>query len=161
MDRPEQKAVSNLGRLANGTDCVLSWAFGLVLIASGIPHFDNPYLFLGSVYAYDLFDLGLGQVVAMVLPVLEMIVAVCLVARFCFDAAHCLALAMFFAFSLVQTLTYVRGLEIPCGCFGPRHETMIGPYTLATVYALFLLSTVRNGFRLRARLGSELGSELE
>ena len=134
-------------------DAVLSWAFGIVLLLSSIPHWANPYYFLGAVYAYDLVGPGVGQIVAMLLPTLQLIVAVCLISRTWLDAAHLIALLMFGCLLTVQSLAYFRDLEISCGCFGPCHETPIGMASLWTVGGFFLTSAVRNGLRWRS-LGS-------
>ena len=134
-------------------DPVLSWAFGVVLLVSSIPHWANPYYFLGAVYAYDLVGPGVGQIIAMVLPALQFIVAVCLISRTWLDAAHLIALVMFGCFLTVQSLAHFRDLEISCGCFGPCHETPIGVDSLLTVGGFFLMSLVRNGLRWRS-LGS-------
>jgi hypothetical protein len=134
-------------------DPVLSWAFGIVLLISGIPHWANPYYFLGSVFGYNLFDPGLGQVVAMVLPTLQLILAVCLITRIWLDAAHLIVMAMFGSFAVVQSLAYFRGLDISCGCFGPCQQTPISATSLLFVFGLFLLSVARNLLRRRS-LGS-------
>lgn len=130
-------------------DAALGWAFGIVLLVSGIPHWANPYYFLGAIYAYDLVGPGIGQAIAVVLPVLQLIVAVCLISRTWLDAAHLIALGMFGCFLTVQSLAYFRDLEISCGCFGPCHETPIGVGSLLTIGGFFLTSVVRNGLRWR------------
>jgi hypothetical protein len=142
-----------LGLIGHVPDAVLSWFFGAVLLVSGIPHWSNPYYFLGSVFGYSLVDPGVGQVVAMVLPTLQLILAVCLIGRICLDAAHLIVTVMFGCFVTVQGLAYFRGLEISCGCFGPCQETPIGLTSLLFVGALFVLSVARNGVRWRS-LGS-------
>lgn len=137
----------------NGLDAVLSWAFGIVLLISGIPHWSNAYYFLGSVFGYDLVAPGLGQIVAMILPPLQLLLAICLIVRIWLDAAHLIVMVMFGCFVTVQSLAYFRGLEISCGCFGPCQQTPIGVTSLLTVFGLFLLSLIRNGLCWRS-LGS-------
>lgn len=146
LERTARPRIDNL-------DPVVSCVLGIVLLSSGIPHWVNPYYFLASVYAYDLVGPQIGQMVAMVLPPLQLIVAVCLITRTWLDAAHLIAMLMFGGFLTAQSLAYVQGLDISCGCFGPCHETLVGVTSLLTVGGLLVTSIVRNGLRWRL-LGS-------
>jgi putative oxidoreductase len=140
-------------------DDFASWVLGVALLLSGIPHFGNPYYFLGSVYAYDLVGPGVGQLVAMVLPVLQLLLAACLITRLFRSGAHLIVLPMLFGFALLQTSAKLRGLDIACGCFGPGEET-IGWLSLSVVYCLLGVSVVRNvacGLSLRKAGRHELG----
>jgi hypothetical protein len=143
------KGLLQFGRIS--FDPILSWVFGIVLLCSGIPHLTNSYYFLGSVYAYEFVSPGLGQLVAMVLPILQLILAVCLITRTWSDAAHLLVMTMFGCFVVVQALAYFRGLDISCGCFGPCHQTQVSIASLLAVSGLFLLSAGRNAVRLYPR----------
>ena len=62
-------------------DFLFSWIFGCVMILAAVPHLENPYYFLGSIYAYNIVEPGIGQVVAIVLPFLQLVVAVLLFGR--------------------------------------------------------------------------------
>lgn len=133
-------------------DDLTSWILGVALLLSGVSHFNNPYFFLGSVYAYEIFGPGLGQLVAVVLPVLQLLLAVCLITRFLRPGAHSIVLPMLLAFALLQTSAKVRGLDISCGCFGPGEER-IGWFSLTVIYSLLTLSFLRYtayGFALRS-----------
>lgn len=129
-------------------DSLTSWILGLAFLLAGLSHFGNPYFFLGSVYGYRLVDPGLGQMVAMTLPVIQLIAAVCLLSRLFFDAAHISALFLLTCFAAVQSIAYIRGLDISCGCFGPNQESSIGIASLSLVYVLLFLSLTRNFFCL-------------
>ena len=135
------------GRAAS-LDPILSWTFGVVLLSSGIPHLRNSYYFLGSIFAYDLLGPGVGQLLAMVLPTLQVVLAVCLITRTWCDAAHLIVMPMFCCFAVVQSLAYHRGLDISCGCFGPCHQTQVGLGSVLMVSGLFVLSAARNAMRL-------------
>jgi putative oxidoreductase len=124
-------------------DAVVAWLLGVSLICSSVPHLGNPYFFLGSVYGYKLVGPGIGQIVAMVVPFLEVVLAACLITNLFRGAAHAITLSMLLVFVIVQTSAKLRGLDIPCGCFGPRHETAIGWFTLSVVYGLLFLALTR------------------
>ena len=132
-------------------DGIVSWVLGISLIVSAIPHLGNPYFFLGSVYAYQMVCPNIGQLVVMVLPVLQLFLAVCLIGRFFVDVANFLTLGCFLAFATVQTTAYFRGLDISCGCFGPGYDDPIGWFSLSLVYGLLTLSVIRNAIFLFSR----------
>lgn len=134
---------TELGSRFASFDAVVAWLLGVSLICSSVPHLGNPYFFLGSVYGYKLVGPGIGQIVAMVLPFLEVVLAACLITNLFRGAAHAITLAMLVVFLTVQTSAKLRGLDISCGCFGPRHETEIGWITLSIVYGLLFLAVVR------------------
>lgn len=144
MSTRRSSAWGELGQIRGVVDAIASWVIGVSLLLGAIPHLGNPYFFLGSIYDYRLVNPGIGQLVAMTLPWLELIVAVCLIARLFVDSAHAVALCMFAVFASVQTAAYVRGLGISCGCFGASHETVIGWFSLSLVYGLLLLAVARN-----------------
>lgn len=121
-------------------DSVVSWILGGFLILSGLPHLSNPYYFLGSVYRYELIPAVMAQFVAIVLPFLQLVLAACLIFRFFHFAAHTITLMMLMVFTMVQISVMVRGLDISCGCFGPRQSTNIDQSTIALVGGLLLLS---------------------
>jgi hypothetical protein len=127
-------------------DVIVTWLIGLTLLLAGVPHWGNPYYFLGSVYAYKLVDPGVGQMVAIALPLIQLVLAVLLLTRILIDVAHLASLLLFSCFAVVQTVTFLRGLDISCGCFGPGYETTIGFQTLCLVYTLLFLSVMRNLF---------------
>ena len=130
--------------LWRSADAVLTWGFGIVMLAAAIPHWENPYYFLGRVYAYKLVDPGMGQAVAVLLPLVQLVVAVCLIARIYVAVSSFIAMILFGIFLVVQSLAYFGGLEISCGCFGPQHSMPIGLASLSLVGALFGLAVLRS-----------------
>lgn len=125
-------------------DHAVTWILGVTLLIAGIPHWSNSYYFLGSVYAYKLVGPGIGQMVAMTLPLIQLVLALCLLSRTFRDAAHLGALFLFLCFATVQSSAYLRGLDISCGCFGPGNDEPIGWFSLSIVYGLLILSFTRN-----------------
>lgn len=61
-------------RFIDGLALVARLALGCIFIAGSIAKLRQPYDFLGSVYNYELVGPGLGAVVAIVLPWLELFV---------------------------------------------------------------------------------------
>jgi hypothetical protein len=124
-------------------DFFVTILFGAVMLAAAIPHWENPYYFLGSVYAYKLTEPGMGQMTAAVMPLLQLIVGIGLILRIQVSAVHLTVLLLFGLFFGVQLFAYLGGLDISCGCFGPQHSSQIGIASLTFVGTLFLLAVVR------------------
>ena len=137
-------------------DALLSWGFGIVMLIAAVPHLENSYYFLGSIYAYKLVEPGMGQMVAIALPLLQLVVAVLLIGRVFIAASNFIVMILFGVFAAVQSFAYFGGLEIACGCFGPGNELPIDWFSLSLVYGLLVLSLVRNGMVLFLRLSIPL-----
>ncbi len=151
VESPERKTSLNQFRFwVNTVDPVLSWGFGVILLLAAVPHWDNPYFFLGSVYSYNLVGAVTGQAVALFLPSIQLIIAVCLITRLFIDAAHLCTLALFSAFLVVQLSAYWGGLNISCGCFGAFH---------ADQFALdFLYRSIMDSFNIKERNDTDVES---
>lgn len=121
-------------------DTIIAPALGIILLISGSAHWNNPYYFLGTIYSYELVGPGLGQLVAMILPTLQIILASCMIFRVCVRTAYSMTAALMGVFATVQFSAYARGLNIACGCFGPAHEVPVGYRSLLVVVPLFLVS---------------------
>ena len=127
-------------------DISISWVLGMLLIASAIPHINNPYYFLGSVYSYSFMPRWAGQVVAAVLPVLLLLVAMCLLCRVLTREAHYLTMLLLASFTCLQAFAWMRGLAISCGCFGPAYDTAIGIQSITIAGGALVLALFRECF---------------
>lgn len=110
-----------------------------VLLRSALAHLVNPYFFLSSIYEYDVATIGVGEAVALVLPHLQLVVAICLLLSLWEQSALFVAASMLTAFAMLQGIAHVRGLEISCGCFGATGSEAIG---LGTILATFAWSAL-------------------
>ena len=91
---------------------------GLVLL-SGIRKILDPSAFALSVYRFHMLPNGMINLVALYLPWLELLCAVCLlfVPRYRI-AALWIALGLFTLFSVGISINLFRGTSFSCGCFG-------------------------------------------
>ena len=102
-------------------------------------------LFAMEVNGYELLPLKATELVARTLPWFELAVGLLLMAGFWLrsaSAATALLLAGFFA---LMVRAYAKGMEIPCGCFGPNDiiswKTLLRDGSLlAAAMALVVLS---------------------
>jgi hypothetical protein len=122
-------------KLALYAERVLALAIALLLLRSSFAHLGNPYLFLASVYSYDILPIELGKWLAIVLPYLQLVVAVSLLTSWWLREAYLLALGMFVTFVIAQVIVMWNGLEIPCGCFGFSRSLQVGWSTLSVAAA--------------------------
>jgi hypothetical protein len=142
---------NKLATFKNSFDAIATWIIGLSFLIAGFPHWANSYYFLGSIYAYKLVEPGIGQIMAMSMPIIQLVLALCFLTRTFLDASHLATLFLLVSFATVQTSAWVRGLDISCGCFGPGHDSTIGWFSLSLVYSLLALSVIRNAMFLFSR----------
>ncbi len=96
---------------------VVRIGLGAVFVYAGILKIIDPVAFAGSVAAYKILPYNLNFLVAAILPWIETICGVLLIAGYRVKAAACIVLAMNLVFMAALASTMVRGLNIDCGCF--------------------------------------------
>jgi hypothetical protein len=136
----------------------LTWVFGVIMLVAAIPHLSNPYYFLGSIYAYKLVTPSVGQLVAMILPMLQLIVAISLLAKIYDETSVFIAMILFAIFFVAQSFAYFGGLDISCGCFGPNHSNTVSIYSLSFVGFMLILSIICFTLRIIKIFGSQRSS---
>lgn len=118
-----------------------SFAIGMTFLRGASSHINNPYAFLHSVFNYHLLPAWIGVLVAVFLPVLQLVLG--MVHLFwvkLWRSAFSISTVVFLALLLAQSLAYSRGLNIPCGCFGPAVDSPIGLRTMLIPLAGLLIS---------------------
>lgn len=119
---------------------ILHWASRLILAAiflySGYVKLQSPMQFAANLTAYELFPDRLVPLIVAYLPWIEIVLTVLLMSgwKTRYVAAATAALLLMFTSALV--ITYFRGIDADCGCFGPGDR--ISPLTI-TRDGLFLL----------------------
>lgn len=74
--------------------------------------------FVSDIRHYDLVGEGAARIVASYLPWLELVCALALLLRWRERAAAALITALCGAFALLTAITWIRGVDVTCGCFG-------------------------------------------
>lgn len=101
----------------SGRDLV-RWLLGALLVWAAISKLANVQEFYGDILAYDLpLPSFVLKGAAIVLPWLELLCGLMLLARFRIDAALVCATALFIVFVFATGQAWARGLNISCGCF--------------------------------------------
>jgi hypothetical protein len=105
---------------------LIGWSLGLLLLRSAFVHLGNPYYFLSTVYSYQILGVEGGKWVGLLLPYVQMILAVCFLTQWWLKEAYFGAIFVFGCFGVVQLVAWGRGLAISCGCFGATESLQIG-----------------------------------
>ena len=96
----------------------LQIALGLLLVWAAVSKIANPTKFLGDVLAYQVpLPRVIFRFVAAVLPWIELLCGLLLMAGSWLEAALGLASGLFGTFFFATGQAWFRGLKISCGCF--------------------------------------------
>jgi uncharacterized membrane protein YphA (DoxX/SURF4 family) len=90
----------------------------IIFFYAAIEKIAAPAEFAVAIYNYQLLPDFAVNALSVILPWLEIIVAVCLVAGLYVWGAALISSALFLTFAAALTISLVRGLDISCGCFG-------------------------------------------
>lgn len=97
---------------------VLRVVVGGLWIWAGLAKIADPYGAVLAVRAYQLLPGEVAEVVGRVLPSLELVVGVALVAGLLTRASAAVSALLFVAFIVGIASVWSRGILIDCGCFG-------------------------------------------
>lgn len=98
---------------------------GVLLTAGSLKAFDMPAM-ADSLMNYDLFPLAVVNLIAIVLPLLEILLGVGLIAGLFYRGSRLLASVVFAMFLFSIAYAVARGLDIDCGCFGTAKAMHVG-----------------------------------
>lgn len=130
---------------------------GCVQIRAGMVHVNNGYVLLTTIHSYEVVGDVYATISAATIPYLQMAsgLAVLLFPRLRFGG-FALSASLFLAFFLAQASVYIRGMPVPCGCFGPSvdQQEPVGWRSLLLAGACLIISIVgvvacRNATRRR------------
>jgi uncharacterized membrane protein YphA (DoxX/SURF4 family) len=126
---------------------ILHWTcrifLGGIFIYAGYTKAENPLQFAVAVEGYQLLSPGSVIWVVKILPWLEIILGIALISGIKIRYTAGFAGAFLTFFIGVMVVTFLRGIEVDCGCFGVGEK--ISPFTLARdaffiLPALFLVT---------------------
>ncbi|MBI4766428.1 MAG: DoxX family membrane protein [Deltaproteobacteria bacterium] len=107
-----------------------------IFIYAGYTKIVNPLQFAAAVEGYQLLSPDSVILVARILPWVEVILGIALIAGLMIRYTAAFAVAFLTFFIGIMLATYLRGIEADCGCFGIGER--ISPFTLARD-SLFIL----------------------
>ena len=90
---------------------------GAVLIAASIDKILHPEAFAKVIGNYNVLPFGLENILAIILPILELFVGCCLIFGVMLDGSAIITAGMMFVFIIALSQAMIRGIDINCGCF--------------------------------------------
>lgn len=123
---------------------------------TGFEKLRDPAAFAEAIANYRVLPDGLAGLVALGLPVLEVVVGLALLWPSHAQGAAVLSAAMLAVFAGAMAQSKLRGIDLECGCFGAAQSSQVSWLKVAMNLALAILSvwTSRFLFNGAARYGS-------
>lgn len=112
--------------LARTIESALAIGLAITWFAAAMGHARNPFLFLGTIYQYQLLGASSGRMLAVAVPAFELTLGACLLTRQFLFASYGLSAAILAVFATAQASVLARGLSIGCGCFGAGYTARVG-----------------------------------
>jgi putative oxidoreductase len=142
-------------RLRSSASWILRLGFAVILAWASADKILHPYDFGLDVLNYRVVNEGISFLVAIWLPYIELFTAVCLAVGLWLEAAAVINAVLMWAFLGLILQAFFRRLDIHCGCFTVRGESVIGPVkigenALFAALSLLLVWAVCGGIKKRA-----------
>ncbi|MFA6287910.1 MAG: MauE/DoxX family redox-associated membrane protein [Opitutaceae bacterium] len=100
-----------------------AWILAIVFGWAGATKVADPSAFANSITGFRLVPWPVGVALALYLPWLELIIAAALLVPRWRQSALLLAAVLSTIFVVVWAITWARGLDVSCGCFGGQGTT--------------------------------------
>ncbi len=115
------------------TSCFL----GTVLIVSASLHLTNPILFFEDLMGYEIVGQSTAMWLTLIMPPVMFVCGMAIINRLASKSVLIATSLLLLAFVFSQSVAFVRGLKINCGCFGAgSHE--VGWLSIAFTSACLL-----------------------
>lgn len=101
-----------------------------IFFVSSIGKISSFRTFANEILDYQLVSGKLAQLVAYVLPYIELAIGLFLLAGFLLTPTSMFAMFLLLIFTSAITINLIRGRRFSCHCFGSSSRAMIGPATL-------------------------------
>ncbi|MBT8365243.1 MAG: DoxX family membrane protein [Deltaproteobacteria bacterium] len=98
------------------------WILGLTFIYASYNKILFPADFAKIIYGYNLFPATLINLIAIILPFLELVVALALIFGIYPRSAVLIVNALLVAFIILLSINLIRGHEFNCGCFALQNS---------------------------------------
>lgn len=105
---------------------VLRYVLGFVFVYAAIEKIAIPEEFAKAIMNYRILPLATVNLAAIVIPWIELLAGLGLIAGVSIRSNAVLILSMLVVFSIAIVIALVRGLDISCGCFGTASASKVG-----------------------------------
>lgn len=99
---------------------------GITFIAASLDKITHPRLFAEVIYNYQILPAFLVNLAAAVMPLLELVAGITLIAGFWTRASSFILSGLTVIFIAAISFNLIRGLEVSCGCFDVISGSKIG-----------------------------------
>ena len=113
------------------------WILGITFIYASYYKILSPMDFAEIVYGYNLFPEVLINLIAIILPFVELISGLCLLLGIYPRSAAFIINGLLAAFIFILTINLIRGYEFDCGCFSA--ETTMSPKMMVARDVIYLI----------------------
>ena len=106
------------------------WILGATFVYASYNKILAPATFAKIIYGYDLFPAVLINLIAIIVPFLELVAGLALIIGFYPRSAALIVNAMLLVFITALSINLIRGHEFDCGCFSigsDTQKTFVGP----------------------------------
>ncbi len=131
------------------------WILGLTFIYASYHKIIAPADFAKIIYGYDLFPQDFINLIAIILPFVELVSGLALILGIYPRSAVTIINGMLLAFIIVLSINLIRGHEFDCGCFSVQKTGYLSSAASILVrdiiyfaigLQIFLYGGVRKGF---------------
>jgi putative oxidoreductase len=112
------------------TELAARWILGGIFVYASYNKIVSPADFAKIIYGYDLFPAALINLIAILVPFLELVAGIALIIGFYPRSAALIVNAMLLVFISALSINLIRGHEFDCGCFSindKNQKTFAGP----------------------------------
>ena len=109
---------------------VIRIILAIVFIYASIDKIVHPQFFAQAVFNHQVLPETLINIIAIVLPWMELILGLCLFFNVWMNGASALIAVLMFIFMGTITFNLLRGLDVGCGCFSTNVEASMNSMTL-------------------------------
>ena len=117
-------------------------SLGVVFMVAGLGKIRQPYLFLGEVYGYRLFGAEGSELVALIVPFVELVLALALLGGVLMRSAFLLAASLGMCFVTGQLYVISQGWLARCGCFAPMSSDWIGAASVLRASLVIVIAVI-------------------
>lgn len=109
---------------------VIRIILSIVFVYASIDKIVHPQSFAQAVFNHQVLPEILINIIAIVLPWMELILGLCLLFNVWMNGASTLTAGLMFIFMSTITFNLLRGLDVGCGCFSTSTEESMNSLTL-------------------------------
>jgi len=97
---------------------------GLIFIDASIDKIIDPSAFSDIIDNYHVTPLILNNLIALVIPWIELIIGICLITGIFLDGAVLISFVLLILFIFMISQALLRGIDLNCGCFDLSQKNM-------------------------------------